>query len=299
MSITGTYNTNGQLVSFTETRDFNGDGVQDTLYAYDPGNAGGNPNPNWVVNYTDGQTGQTRSGSINWTMGNGTNPMGWVNLNLNGNTVTDRYYFSFQRTGQGTPVSGYTNLQYNLTNTNGQIQMDVGGGNPQIWPPYQQFGTMTGTFYPNGNAGRNMLQLQRDFNNDGYTDTLHAEYAVGWAGPAQWLVSVTDGASGQIRAGGQVQFTSGNYTSGTIWADLDFNGTQDALQIQQITVSQGANGAQIRTYSATQQGGGQQWPPFNWPPFQQWPPFVQNWPVNNWPPYQQWPVYPTNWPWYG
>lgn len=261
---------NHMLTSLRETRDFNGDGFMDTLVGQSSGIGG-----NWTTTFTDGRTGQVRSGSMTWTVGNGGAKSGFFNVDMNGDGGPDRYFFTLQSPWPG---NGNGQVTYNNINTT-PIQWSGGGIGPIV-----QSQNMTGTFI-NGWAGGVMtVRQKRDFNFDGFVDELIASSSNTSFGNWQSMTAtLRDGRTGQMRYG-TLNWNNQQYTSGQFYIDLNGDGLQDTLAINEINRIQQGNGY-ISTYSAQQSNVWQQqtWP--NW-----WPPYwnYNQWPWCNW---FQWPYF--------
>ncbi len=128
MTIIGTQ-AYGNLATLKETRDFNGDGISDILYATRDWNG------NWHVQFTDGATNQVRVGNVNFSSVTG-GISGTFHIDINGDGIRDQYSFNYQAGARLGPNSfSYTNTNPNITY--GTVQVNPPTTFPPcLYPPY-------------------------------------------------------------------------------------------------------------------------------------------------------------------
>lgn len=280
MSGTATLNF-GQMMEFTETRDFDGDGFQDILSVQKS-----SINGPWTAQITYGQNPLigappiTRYGTYTPFVGGGLNH-GTIAIDLNKDGTNDSYNVNVQYTpGYNGVVPAYIS---------GNIQWSGSGwgpgGNGQ--------GLMTGTFI-NGLAGGTLtLNQTRDINGDGVADTLSASSGNTFLGGT---VSATyrDGATGQTRLG-TFRWTDGSQRNGQFYIDVTGDGYADTYSITEYNrIPQGTGYTATYTGYLNQAGSSvwnpNQWPNNQWPGTGLWPYSWQNYNYYN---QQIWP----NWLW--
>jgi hypothetical protein len=275
MSGTATLNF-GQMMGFTETRDFDGDNFPDILSVQKT-----SINGSWTAQITYGQNPQigapsiTRYGTYTPFVGGGLNN-GIISIDLNKDGQNDSYNVNVQYTpgyNGVVPATIYGNIQW----SNGGWGP---GGNGQ--------GLMTGTVL--GWGGPLTLSQTRDINGDGVPDTLTASSSNStFYGNNTSTATYRDGATGQTRYG-SFRWTDSSQRNGQFYVDISGDGFADTYTITEFNRIPQGNGYTATYTGYLQQAGSSVWNPNQWPNTQ--------WPNNQWPGTGLWPYTWQNYPYY-